>query len=146
MVDEHTKDILDDTSRSFPLEDARKRPLLLLTVQKGAVFATAVREGAGSGLIRALEGSPIGFSIVRRQKRETAVADRYTHRVCQVETEGQIEVLKGFWEYLKGSLIGRGGIRYGRLPLYLAEYAWKYNHRNLSKDRRIKLLLNLLGG
>jgi len=31
------------------------------------------------------------------------------------------------------------------LPLYLAEYVWKYNHRNDSIDLQKKLILQQLG-
>ena len=41
-----------------------------------------------------------------------------------------INGLEGFWCYLKKRLAAKGGIRKERLPLYLAEYVWRYNHRN----------------
>ena len=41
-----------------------------------------------------------------------------------------INGLEGFWGYLKRRLAAKGGIRKERLPLYLAEYVWRYNHRN----------------
>ncbi len=34
---------------------------------------------------------------------------------------------EGFWGYLKRNLSAKGGIRRDRLPLYLAEYVWRYN-------------------
>jgi hypothetical protein len=54
-------------------------------------------------------------------------------------------VLKGFGDILKGRLSAKGGIRKERLPLYLAEYVWKYNHRNDSIDLQKKLILQQLG-
>jgi len=47
--------------------------------------------------------------------------------------------------YLKRRLSAKGGIRKERLPLYLAEYVWKYNHRNDSIDLQKKLILQQLG-
>ncbi|MBL7087104.1 MAG: hypothetical protein ISS28_08460 [Candidatus Cloacimonetes bacterium] len=45
---------------------------------------------------------------------------------------------------LKRRLAAKGGIRKERLPLYLAEYVWKYNHRNDSIDLQKKLILKQL--
>jgi transposase len=52
--------------------------------------------------------------------------------------------LEGFWGYLKRRLAAKGGVRRERLPLYLAEYVWRYNHRKLSVREQVKSLLNLL--
>ena len=54
---------------------------------------------------------------------------------------------KGFRGYLKRKLSAKGGIRKERLSLYLGEYVWRYNHRNLifkEQDKeQEKHLLNL---
>src|SRR5215467_11713817 len=55
-----------------------------------------------------------------------------------------INGLEGFWGYLKRRLAAKGGIRPSRLPLYVAEYVWRYNHRRLSVDEQVHRLLNLL--
>ena len=59
-----------------------------------------------------------------------------------------INGLEGFWGYLKRRLAAKGGIRKERLPLYLAEYVWRYNHRNdsiqIQKKRIMKQLERLL--
>lgn len=57
---------------------------------------------------------------------------------------GRLNPLEGFWGYLKHRLAAKGGIRLDRLPLYLAEYVWRYNHRNLSVADQVKRLLKLL--
>jgi len=36
------------------------------------------------------------------------------------------------------------GVRRSRLPLYLAEYVWRYNHRNETNKNKAKQLLKLL--
>jgi transposase-like protein len=51
--------------------------------------------------------------------------------------------MEGFWGYLKRNLAAKGGIRRERLPLYLAEYVWRFNHRNLSTDEQINKLLKI---
>lgn len=54
---------------------------------------------------------------------------------------GQIEA---FWAYLQRQLKATGGIRRERLGLYLAAFAWRYNHRKLSRDEQVTALLALL--
>jgi hypothetical protein len=54
---------------------------------------------------------------------------------------GQIEA---FWAYLQRQLRAKGGIRRERLGLYLAEYAWRYNHRHVSSADRLRELLKLI--
>jgi len=62
-----------------------------------------------------------------------------------VDSQGNhINGLEGFWGYLKRKLVAKGGIRRERLPLYLAEYAWRYNHRNLKIKDQINLILSQL--
>ena len=55
-----------------------------------------------------------------------------------------INGLEGFWGYLKRRLAAKGGIRRERLPLYLAEYVWRYNHRKLTVDQQANELMRLL--
>ncbi len=55
-----------------------------------------------------------------------------------------INGLEGFWGYLKRRLAAKGGIRRARLPLYLAEYVWRYNHRHFSVEQHVEQLMNLL--
>lgn len=43
-----------------------------------------------------------------------------------------INGLEGFWGYMKRKLASRGGIRREKLPIFVGEYVWKYNHRNLN--------------
>ena len=57
---------------------------------------------------------------------------------------GHVNGLEGFWGYLKRRLAAKGGIRRERLPLYLAEYVWRYDHRQLSRREQVQRLLKLL--
>jgi len=52
--------------------------------------------------------------------------------------------LESFWGYLKRRLAAKGGIGRKRLPLYLAEYVWRYNHRDLTLKQQLNRLLKLL--
>ena len=82
----------------------------------------------------------------------TGVAAKgYVHRLVRHHkgeySDGKgnhINGLEGFWGYLKRRLTAKGGIRKERLPLYLAEYVWRYNHRNDSIQIQKKLILKQL--
>jgi len=78
-------------------------------------------------------------------------AKGYVHRLVQHDQRefrsrygAHINGLEGFWGYLKRRLAAKGGIRPSRLPLYVAEYVWRYNHRRLSVDEQVHRLVNLL--
>lgn len=74
----------------------------------------------------------------------------YVHRLVRHSPgsygrgERHINGLEGFWGYCKRRLAAKGGIRRERLPLYLAEYVWRYNHRRLSLDQQVQQLMHLL--
>ena len=82
----------------------------------------------------------------------TGVAARgYVHRLVRHDNGeysdrkgGHINGLEGFWGYLKRRLAARGGIRRERLPLFLAEYVWRYNHRKASISFQTRQLMKLL--
>jgi transposase-like protein len=54
---------------------------------------------------------------------------------------GQVE---SFWSYLQRRLKAKGGIRRQHLGLYLAEYAWRYNHRRLEPAEQLREILKLV--
>ena len=74
----------------------------------------------------------------------------YLHRTVEHREEeyargkNHINGLEGFFGYLKRQLASRGGIRRERLPLYLAEYVWRYNNRKLPLNQQINKLLKLI--
>jgi transposase len=78
-------------------------------------------------------------------------ANGYVHRLVDhsrgefSDTKGtHINGLEGFWGYLKRKLAAKGGIRRERLPVYLGEYVWRYNHRKMNFKEQEKLLMTLL--
>ncbi len=83
----------------------------------------------------------------------TGIATKgYVHRLVD-HSQGYVQPgprgrhingLEGFWGYLKRRLAAKGGIRRERLPLYLAESVWRYNHRQLSRSQQVKVLMRLL--
>jgi transposase-like protein len=52
-----------------------------------------------------------------------------------------INGLERYWGHLKRRLAAKGGIRKERLPFYLTEYIWRYNHRNNDIKTQKKLII-----
>jgi transposase len=85
-------------------------------------------------------------------KAYTGIAARgYVHRLVN-HGEGNysdgkgnhINGMEGFWGYLKRKLSSKGGITRARLPLYIAEYVWRYNHRTDPERLKIRRIIQLL--
>jgi transposase-like protein len=56
----------------------------------------------------------------------------------------RINGLVGFWGYLKRHLVSKGAIRRERIPLYSAEYVWRFNHCQYSRNGQIAKPLKML--
>lgn len=54
------------------------------------------------------------------------------------------QTLDGYWGLLKTHLDSIGGIRKGRLYLFIGEHVWRYNFRHLSRKEQTKRLYKLL--
>lgn len=52
--------------------------------------------------------------------------------------------IEGFWGYLKRHLALVGGVQRKHLPLFVAEFVWRYNHRTLIRQEQTERLLQLL--
>jgi transposase-like protein len=85
-------------------------------------------------------------------KAYTGIAARgYVHRLVN-QGEGNysdgkgnhINGMEGFWGYLKRKLASKGGVTRARLPLYIAEYVWRYNHRTDPERVKIQKIIQLL--
>ncbi len=130
-----------------------KTPIFGILCRKGQVWAEVVPNISRATL----------QTIIRRQVRPgatvwsdtlqsyTGIATKgYVHRLVRHALgqygrgERHINGLEGFWGYLKRRLVAKGGIRRERLPLYLAEYVWRYNHRQLSVEQQTQQLIRLL--
>ena len=93
------------------------------------------------------------YEHCREWVRKGVAVNGYVYRLVK-HNEGEysdgkgnhIDGLEGFWGYLKRRLAAKGGIRKERLPLYLAEYVWKYNHGNDSIGSQKNLFFNNLKG
>jgi len=132
----------------------RKTPVFGILCRGGNVWANVVPDVETKTLIplitkRVKRGSTV-FSDT--WKSYTGIAAKgYVHRLVEhgkgeyVSRHGNhINSLEGFWGYLKRKLASKGGIRSERLPPYLAEYKWRYNHRHFQYHQKVTKLLNLL--
>ena len=131
-----------------------KQAVFGILCRSGQVWAEVVPNVEANTLIPLLRKQVAKGSIVCSDtfRSYTGVAARgYVHRFVKhdqqeyVDAQGNhINGLEGFWGYLKRKLVAKGGIRRERLPLYLAEYVWRYNHRNMEIKDQIKLILSML--
>lgn len=131
---------------------------------KTPVFGILCREGkVWAEVVPDIEAETLLSLLTKRVKRGSVVcsdtwssytgvaAKGYVHRLVR-HTDGQysdhrgshINGLEGFWGYLKRRLAARGGIRRERLPLFLAEYVWRYNHRKVPISTQVSQLMKLL--
>lgn len=127
-----------------------KQPVFGILCRQGKVFAEIV---AG---VEAKDLEPLIVSRVKKGstvcsdgwRAYTGLAARgYVHRLVNhsenrySDKKGHhINGLEGFWGYLKRKLAAKGGIRRERMPLFLGEYVWRYNHRKFSLKEQISIL------
>ena len=129
----------------------QKTPVFGILCRNGKVWAEVVPDVDAKTLIPLIKQRVRSGSVVYSDtwKSYTGVAAKgYVHRLVE-HSKGEysngkgthINGLEGFWGYLKRKLAAKGGIRKERLPLYLAEYVWRYNYRSLTvKEQTVKML------
>lgn len=124
--------------------------------RKGKVWAEVVPDTEAKTLLPLVSQRVRRGSIVCSDtwKSYTGIAAKgYVHRIVEhgkneySDGKGKhINGFEGFWGYLKRRLAAKGGVRKERLPLYLTEYVWRYNHKSFSikeqTDRMLILLKN----
>ncbi len=131
----------------------KKTPVFGILCRNGKVWAEVVPDVEAKTLLPLVSQHVRQGSTVCSDtwKSYTGIAAKgYVHRIvkhCKNEySDGKgnhINGLEGFWGYLKRRLAAKGGIRRDRLPLYLAEYVWRYNHRSLSHKEQTDRILTL---
>jgi len=131
-----------------------KSPVFGILCRGGMVWAKVVPDVEAKTLLPLIRRRVAKGSMVCSDtfSSYTGVAARgYVHRLVEhgkgryVSRRGtHVNGLEGFWGYLKRRLAAKGGIRRKRLPLYLADYVWRYNHRKLSHGQQIKELMKML--
>ena len=131
-----------------------KTPVFGILCRGGQVWAQVVPDITREtlqGLIRrrVQRGSVVCSDTLQSY---TGIATKgYVHRLV-THTHGQYVTqaghhnngLEGFWGYCKRRLAAKGGIRRERLPLYVAEYVWRYNHRQVAVPQQVHRLVHLL--
>lgn len=132
----------------------KKQPVFGILCRNGSVWAEVVDDVGSDTLQRLISQKVTTGSIVCSDtwKVYTGIASRgYVHRLGNhgehqySDRKGNhINGLEGFWGYLKRKLISKGGVRRTKLPLYVGEYVWRYNHRTENENVKIKRIVKLL--
>src|SRR5262245_41661050 len=124
-------------------------PVLGLRVAGERVWAEVVPEHDADTIVRSLQERKDGRGLhdATAPDYEAVVYRNRLHRLS-VPGDGRAPApfghLEAFWAYLHHRLRSKGGIRRARLGLYLAEYAWRYNHRKLTPREQIRALMKLI--
>lgn len=140
---------LATAERTQPSAAGARASVVGLHVAHGEAWAELVPEVQAAVLRKALRMRKRPRLIEQPiEVRYGAVA--YRGRFYRLTISGRGEAparfgeLEAFWAYLRHQLRAKGGIRPNRLGLYLAEYAWRYNHRRLSRAQQLRELFTLL--
>lgn len=134
-----------------------KTPIFGILCRSGKVWAEIVPDVEAGTLMPLIHKQVKLGSVICSDtwKSYNGIAAKgYVHRMIEhgkgeySDKHGNhINGLEGFWGYMKRKLAakgGKGGIRKERLPLYVAEYVWRYNYRKLTIKQQLDKLLNLL--
>ena len=132
----------------------KKQPVFGILCRNGTVWAEVV-DNVETGTLQPLISKKVSigsiFCSVTWKTYTGIVAREYVHRLVNHGERqysygkgNHINELEGLWGFLKRKLVSKGGIRKEKLPLYLGEYVWRYNHRNDSNKDKIKRIIKLL--
>lgn len=131
-----------------------KQPVFGILCRSGHVWAELIANTEARDLQPLIQKQVKQGSVVCSDtwRAYTGIAAQgYVHRLVEHGKKeysdrkgGHINGLEGFWGYLKRKLAAKGGIRRTRLPLYLGEYVWRYNHRKLTLSQQVEYVLKLL--
>jgi len=140
----------DDALDATPAGSTPTRmPVLAIHESHGRFWAQVVSERDAARSARAVrERGPEGLELPGIGPYSAIVYRRRLYRLTEPGGAGSSSAAFGqveaFWSYLQRQLRSKGGIRRARLNLYLAEYAWRYNHRKLSPDEQVRELMRLV--
>jgi len=132
----------------------KKQPVFGILCRDGTVWAEVVND-VEAGTLQPLitrQVSPGSIVCSDTWRAYTGIASRgFVHRPVnhgeKQYSDGKgshINGLEGFWGYLKRKLASKGGIRREKLPLYLGEYVWRYNHRSDPERIKVRRIIRLL--
>jgi uncharacterized Zn finger protein (UPF0148 family) len=118
--------------------EIRGRPIIGIFSYKDWVFAKVLTEIKPREIKNFIENKK-NEPIEDWQKNFGLVYNKNLYRLTYQE-----DTLGYFWEYLKNKLSSKGGIRKEKIPLYLGEYVWRFNHRKEDLKEKEERLFNLL--
>ena len=145
---------MEKQTKNYPRQVTEKQPVFGILCRNGTVWAEVVND-VGADTLQPLISQKVSTgSIVCSDtwKAYTGIA-ALGHVHCLVNHgEGQysdrkgnhINGLEGFRCYLKRKLASKGGIRREKIPLYLEEYVWRYNHRSDPERIKTRRIIQLL--
>ena len=138
-----------EKSSDFKLDNKIKHPVIGILCKEEKVYAKILSNINEHDLKLFLKNQRKKDSISRcfeewQKYIGLAFKGRFYRVVPSENKKYRIDALETFWGYLKRKLSAKGGIRKEKLPLYLGEYAWRYNHRKLSFQEKEKHLLSLI--
>lgn len=121
--------------------EAKQVRVTVLSKRTGIAYWTFIRSCLAAGTILYTDGYKMNRGVAR-----VGIAHAYVdhHRGEFVRGDVHTNGIEGFWGYLKRHLATVGGIRRDRLPLFVGEFVWRYNHRHLSLPEQCTRLLELL--
>jgi hypothetical protein len=132
-----------------PKRPSRRSAVLGLYADHGQVWADVVPAGEASELRNQLRRPPHQLNPANGTSRYAALVYRgRLHRVAPPDpatepAQQPFGLVASFWSYLQRQLRTKGGIRLERLDMYLAEWAWRYNHRRQSATEQLRELLQI---
>jgi transposase-like protein len=87
-----------------------------------------------------------GFKMNRGLANRFGVIHEYVDHAGGEFVRGDVHTnaIEGFWGYLKRNLMAIGGIRRDKLPLFVGEFVWRFNYRQLSHEQQVERLLEQL--
>ena len=116
----------------------RKTPVIGAVERGGNVAARVADNLTGRAIVRFLKETvdPLGTLLITDEYRSYGPARRHyqhaviNHSVAYVDGETHTNTIEGFWALLKRAWYGQHH-HYSKhwMPLFVAEAAWKYNHR-----------------
>lgn len=118
-----------------------KTPVIGAVERNGQVSARVATDLTGKGILRFLRDTvdPLGTLLITDEYRAYGSASRrgryqhavINHSIAYADGDTHTNTIEGFWALLKRAWYGSHH-HYSRhwMPLFVAESAWKYNHRD----------------
>ena len=132
---------------SPPRSTSRVATLGLHLADDGRAWAELLSDAEAEQFGRRVR-APAGHRSLTAPGLQRYTAIVYRGRLYRLAGAGAAGVpfgrVEAFWAYLQRHLRAKGGVRRERMDLYLAAFAWRYNHRKLSPAEQVERLLALI--